>query len=354
MWVKTFRPLYPNLYVFLIAHPGVGKTRTIMEAKHYVQQLPEFHLAPISMTFASLVDSLVKAKRSLIQPDGDLIEYNTMFICADELGTFISKYDNEMCDGLSHFYDPNPYQQVRRTSDINIKIKSPQINLFCGSTPQNLTALLPEKAWGQGFTSRMIMVFSDERIIGDDFAAQIETHSEDLQADLEIINTLTGQFEVTEGYQEAVNNWRQLGEKPVPNHPKLIHYATRRRAHLYKLSMIAAIDRSNTLIITVDDFNRAMGWMLEAEKHMVEIFKAGATNADGQAMDETFHFIMVNDKGHGVPEHKILRFACDRLPLQSARRIVEVMESSGQIFCRGIDRATKYKWYSIVPNTPEI
>jgi Protein of unknown function (DUF3987) len=339
--------MYPNIYTFLVAHPGVGKSRTINEGRHYVQALTEFHLAPISITFASLVDSLVKAKRVIIRPNEDALEYNSMYICADELGTFIHKYDNEMCDGLSHFYDPNPYQQVRRTSDINIKIKSPQINLLCGSTPQNLTDLMPEKAWGQGFTSRLIMIFSDERIVGDDFAESSETFSEDLAADLETINGLIGQFEVTADYRQAVNNWRSLGEPPVPNHPKLIHYVTRRRAHLYKLSMVAAIDRSNALILTRDDFNRAMGWLLEAEDSMTEIFKAGATNADAQAMDEILHLIKINDRGHGISEEKIRFFARDKIPLQSIPRIIEIMECSGQITLRGVDRATKFRYFSV-------
>jgi hypothetical protein len=75
----------------------------INEGKHYIRELPEFHLAPISMTFASLVDSLVKAKRHIIRPGEDPMEYNSMSIFADEMGAFIHKYDNEMIDGLSAF-----------------------------------------------------------------------------------------------------------------------------------------------------------------------------------------------------------------------------------------------------------
>lgn len=347
IWVTTSRPLYPNLYTFLVGHPGVGKSRVMTEARAIVRDLPEFHLAPISMTFASLVDTLVTSKRNIIRPNEDQLEYNCMYICADELGAFISKYDNEMIDGLSAFYDPAPYQQVRRTSELKIKINSPQITLLCGTTPQNLTDLMPEKAWGQGFTSRLIMIFSDQRIIGDDFAPEIKSDMTDIHHDIRIINGLIGQFQVTEDYRTAVNNWRQLGEAPVPAHPKLIHYLTRRRTHLYKLSMISAIDRSNALILTKTDFNRAMGWLLEAESHMSEIFKAGATNADAQAMEEIVHFIRINDKGHGVSEQKITRFAADRIPIHSILRTVEILEKSGQIDLRGIDRATKFRYYSV-------
>jgi hypothetical protein len=350
VWITTSRPLFPNLFVFIVGHPGVGKTRTMREGRKYLEDLPEFHLAPISMTFASLVDSLITAKRTIIHPPHDSLEYNSMYICADELGAFIHKYDNEMIDGLSAFYDPDPYQQVRRTNDLKIKIKSPQLNILCGTTPQNLTDLMPEKAWGQGFTSRLIMAFSDERIIGDDFAPEKARYSKDLEHDMAIINGLIGQFEVTEAYREAVNNWRALGEPPCPSHPKLLHYVTRRRTHLYKLSMISAIDRSNALILTRDDFNRAMNWMVEAEATMPEIFKAGAVNADGQAMEEIVHFIQINDRGHGVSEQKITRFASDRIPLNSVLRAVDILERTGQIHLRGIDRSTKLRFFSAGPD----
>jgi len=39
--------------------------------------------------------------------------------------------------------------------------------------------------------------------------------------------------------------------------------------------MVAAVDRSDTLLLTKDDFNRAMGWLLEAEMNMPDIFRLG-------------------------------------------------------------------------------
>jgi hypothetical protein len=322
----------------------VGKTRTIREARSYVIDLPDFHLAPVSLTFASLVDSLLLAKRMVVRlPDAPL-EYNSMFIAADELGAFVHKYDDEMIAGLSAFYDPDPYSQTRRTRDLKIMIKSPQLNMLCGSTPSNLMKFMPEGAWDQGFTSRLLMVFSDERIVGDDFAPKATSHNAALEHDLRIINQLSGEFTVTPDYRNAVNDWRALGEIPVPNHPKLIHYVTRRRAHLYKLSMIASVDRDNSLLITKDDFNTAMNWLVEAESAMPEIFKAGASSADAQALDEIKYFIKTSQpldpaKG-GVSEQRIVNFARERIPIHSIMRVIDIMQGSGMIKAIGIDKKT--------------
>lgn len=355
VWLQTSAPLYPNLYIFLVGHPGVGKTRTIMAASKFYRELPEFHLAPTSMSMASLVDSLVDAKRTIINLPNVPLEYNSMLICADELSAFMHKFDDEIIGGLTTFYDVTaPYAQRRRGNDLRILIKHPQLSILSGTTPSNLIKFMPENAWDQGFTSRVIMVFSDERIVSDDFFAHT---SRDLPGnmvhDLSLINSLIGQFSATEDFRNAINNWRKVGQEPVPNHPKLLHYNTRRLAHLLKLSMIAAVDTSNQLLLTKEVFNRAMGWLLEAEEVMPEIFKAGSVGADSRAMDEIYHYILASDlKRKGVAEHKIVNFARERVPAHSVMRVLEVMERSGMIRKIAIDEVTGQGLWQGVYETP--
>ena len=348
VWLKTSSPLYPNLYVFLVAHPGVGKTRTVRAVKQYFMEVPDPHIAPTSVTASSLVDALAKAKRTLIRTNEPTVEYNALLICADELTAFMHKYDDEMIGVLSAFYDNDIYGQHRRGNEIRISIKSPQINILSGTTPSNLIKFLPENAWEQGFTSRIILIFSDERTIGDDFADHDSSLSKDIIHDLKCINSLMGEFKVTGDYKEAVNNWRQLGEPPLPNHPKLIHYATRRRVHLYKLSMVSAVDHSDTLLLTKADFNRAMGWLLEAEQAMPDIFAAGAGGADARAMDEIYHLILTAEAASGkpVPEQKINAWARDRVPIYVIKDVIGIMEKTGMIKMSIIDKKTGLRSFS--------
>ena len=330
MWLTTSSNLYPNLYTMLIGHPGTGKTRTIRKAREYMLSLPDFNMGPTSCTAAALVDVLLKAKRFIVQLPDPPLEYNSLTLACDEVGAFMHKYDNEMTAILSAFYDPDPYGQKRRGNDIDIKIKAPQINILAGSTPSNLMELMPEGAWTQGFSSRLMLVFSDERIIGDDFAQEKKPLCPDLLHDLAVISAQVGQYKVTTEYRDAVNNWRALGEEPLPNHPKLLHYNTRRRVHLYKLSIIAAIDRSNVPLLTIEDFNRAAGWLFEVEGLMPEIFKAGASGADAKAQDEIYHFL-VTAGTKGLPEHRVVNFARERIPAHSVMRALDVMHRSGLI-----------------------
>jgi hypothetical protein len=327
--------LHPNIYCALIGHPGTGKTRSIHRARDYYVTIDEPHPAPTSMSAASMIDALKQNKRSVMMPldDGGVepIEYNSMYITADELSAFMHAYDEEAVGTMSAFYDPRAFGQTRRTNELNIKIKSPQLNLIVGTTPSNLLHYMPATAWEQGFTSRIIMIFSDERTVGDDFAEVDNRLNPDLIHDIRSISGLVGKFTVTEEYKTAVSTWRKLGEPPVVSHPKLIHYGTRRRVHLYKLSMVSAIDRSDMLLLTKDDFNRAMNWMTEAEHFMPDIFKAGAGNADAKAMDEIYHYVLTLGAKGPVPERKIVNFAKDYVPLHSIERVIQIMLMAGMV-----------------------
>jgi hypothetical protein len=345
VYLQTSAPLYPNLYVFLVGLPGVGKTRTIFSAANFLREVPDFHLSPTSMSAASLVDALVSAKRNIIRLPDTPLEYNSIMICADELSAFMHKYDDEMIGNLTTFYDVViPYGQQRRGGDIKIKIKNPQVSILTGTTPSNLMKFMPESAWDQGFASRVILIYSDQRIISDDlFAYTKKSLPEDMLHDIKIINGLSGPFEVTSDFKNAINNWRKLGQEPVPNHPKLVNYNNRRLAHLLKLSMVSCVDRANVLLLTKDDFNRAMEWLLIAEHEMPMIFEVGGTSPDSKAMDEIFHYCQVLDKGKGVPEPVLIRRARELVPAQTVLRLFEIMERSGMI--KGVGSSAGVRHY---------
>lgn len=321
-----------------------------MAAKKLLMELPEFHFAPVSMTGASLVDTMVESKRMLIRLPDPAMEYNTCMICADELSAFIHKYDDEMVGILTTFYDVTvPYSQARRGKDLRIKIPHPQLNILSGTTPANLLKFMPENAWDQGFTSRIIMVFSDERPMSEDFfASHGSIDSTGLIHDIKVINSITGPFQLTQEYKDAVNNWRKLKLEPCPDHPKLGHYNTRRLAHLFKLSMVAAVDRGNALLLTKEAFNTAMGWLLEAENYMPDIFKAGSSGGDSAAMDDIYHYVLTMGK---CPEHKLVDFVSQKIPAHSVLRVIELMERSGQIKSQGIDKATGLRVFSAAPRS---
>lgn len=331
VWVTTSSPLYPNTYIVLVGNAGIGKTRPIMAAMSMVKEIPEMHLGATSMTMASMTDYLVEAKRQVIRLPDPPLDYNSMYCIADELSAFMHEFDTGLIAGLTTFYDCVPYSQGRRVGNIKIKINRPQISILAGSTPSNLVNTIPEQAWEQGFTSRVMLIYSEERPIIDVFNTPKKPVPVDMLHDLKQINTLQGEFGWEEEFAVAMHTWKTMGYPPVPTHPKLAHYNSRRFAHLIKLAMVSSVDRGNSLVLTLDDFNRAREWMLEAELRMPSVFKGGSGGVDAKAMDEIHHFVR-SFGDQGVSEQKIVNFA--RLHVQNAysiKTILDVMKASGQL-----------------------
>ena len=336
-WIETsIGTLYPNLYAVIVAPPGVGKSVAIRRSRSAFQALKSHHLASSSVTKASLIDSLYEATRTIVRPDQvpATLLFNSLQVISSEMGVLLPAYDPEFMHVLTDLYDCDVYSERRRTNKLNIEMKAPQINLFAACTPNYLTSVLPEGAWEQGFASRLILIYSGETQIVDLFKEQDDPDDTALKKELGVRADVIGKFRFTPEAAGLITEWRKSGEQPVPDHPKLINYSTRRTSHILKLSMIASMSEGPSLIITDDHIQRALDWLLEAEFFMPEIFKAMSGTTHGQLIEETWHFVYkayMSQKGERKPiaSTRIVNFLQARTPAHNVARVLEVMESAG-------------------------
>lgn len=338
-WVRTSKGvLYPNQYVVLVGPAGVGKslaTNLVYDLLNEIRS-PEnpFHLAPTSLTKASLIDALNDAERRIVRPmDNPAVHsFNSLTVVPNEFSVFLPAWEGDFMATLTDIWDCKHYGENRRTSKIKIDIPRVQLNLFSATTPAQLTNLLPEGAWEQGFMSRVLLIYSGEQPPTDLFnELQFESKMyNDLVADLTKINALWGERFFTDEAKETIRAWAGTGGAPIPDHPKLIGYTARRAAHLLKLCTIASAASTDEPIITIEHVAEALDWLIEAESFMPDIFKSMKVGADARAIDECYHFairLYMKDQSP-VLEHRIVHFLQERVPAQSVSRIIEVMERS--------------------------
>jgi len=343
LWVHTKGSnLYPNLYTILVGPPGVGKSAVLSQVERFLRAVPDIHVAPSSVSAASLVDSLVLANRKIVRPNDipSFMQFHYLTAVASELGVFLPIYDPLFMNSLTKFYDGEHYEERRRTGKTNhTKIEHPHLSIIGGTTPSYLNSFLPEGGWDQGFTSRTIFIYSGEPvftpIFGDDSQySKLEAVYLDLLRDLKSIGGLYGKLSWTPEAAVAIEEWNSAGLPPVPDHNKLVHYNSRRLAHCIKLCMIASISRSNEMVITIEDYQMALGWLLDAEVRVVDIFHSMGVAGDSAAIDDTWDFIfrMYNKQGKKpVGEHSIVNFLRSKVPSHNIMRVIEVMSRAGMI-----------------------
>jgi hypothetical protein len=339
VWLTTAKgKLYPNQYILLVGGAGIGKSLCTSIVYDLLNEIrtPEtpFHIAPTSVTKASLIDALQDAERRIIRPMEipSVISFNSLSIVPNEFGVFLPSWEGDFMSALTDLWDCKNYSETRRTSKININIPHSQLNLFSATTPVYLNNLLPEGAWEQGFMSRMMIVFSGEVIYTNLFDL-LETDSAawaDLVHDLKEIYKVYGEVQVTDEAKEAINEWSKAGGPPIPDHPKLSSYCARRAAHVLKLCIIAALASDSEKIVTIDHFAEAIDWLTQLEFYMPDVFKSMKTGGDGRAIEECWHFayqVFLKTKAP-VPEHRIVQFLQERVPVHNITRLLDVMERS--------------------------
>lgn len=337
VWSSIYElQLFANTYIVLVGPPGGGKSLAVKEVEALWRELPDTHVAPTSVSKASLADALFEAKRQIIRLQDTpptTVEYNALLICASELGLFMPNYESEFIMAMIAFYDGDYYDERKRTGTIKVKIPRPHLQLLSATTPQFLGKYFAEGTWDQGFNSRTIYAYSGESFATDPFAKrEILGDRESLLDGLKkIVETMYGEMTWSREAKIAHQAWLVADEPPKPTHTRLQYYLTRRKTHIIKLAMIAAASRFS-MTITQDDYATAMGWLLEVEEHMPDIFKAMTVGSDAIAMDDAFGFLFTEYmKGGGktpVMEHRIVNFLKERLPAHSVMRSIEIMLKS--------------------------
>jgi len=338
------RLAYPNLYTMLVAPPGVGKY--IIEDVNELwastfepgTRAPAFHVAPTSMTKASLVDKLAKSKTTRLAAKGPPVEYHSLLVAAEEFGVFLPAYDNEFIGTLNKIYNNPPvHSEERRHGPAReVVIDLPQLNILAGVQPGWLSEIFPEVAWSTGLTARIIMVYSSEESVRDPFAVDRGQHLDHdaVTQQLGELSQLYGELGWEPNAQERWTTWVMAGCPPVPMHSKLEHYNRRRRLHVLKLAMVSAISRGGRSAIALQDVDRAIEWLVEVEQLMPDIFRAMVGRSDHQVMEELHFFASKLWRVHSqepISPDKFWAFLRQRVPSDKIQKILQAAERSGMI-----------------------
>ncbi len=336
VWTQFGRQrLHPNLFVFLVGPPGVGKTVAINPIGVLLRKSAAVTLAPNDITKQGLLDSLAGCAKGTVF-EGRPFDYHFMAILVAELSNFMSKYDDALAGLMTDLFDCPPVNEEKKRSGAGKMIPSPGISLLVGTATKNLGSTISDEMWGSGFMARVILVYSSEVIHPADIFAQID-HDEVLATEivegLKRIGERKGGMEWDAEAKELLLNFKLTQSEGAPLHNRLENYTTRRWLHLGKLCMIAALS-DERMAVEADDFNTALGWLTEAESFMPEVFKDMVHHEDGQIYEEMRQFVfhMHFRSGHkAIPASILYEWLSKRVSSYSIQRMLEVAEVAGYI-----------------------
>ncbi len=284
--------IYPNHFIMLIGSPAARKSSAIkagtklLKAADYTtisrgRTSKEKFLLDLS---GHVDDTGMSHNPALALSDGNKVAIQNLFdtdladlgtndepcetlIAADEFNNYIGTGNFEFISLLGELWDVPPDYPVRVKNSKSYTINKPCVNIIAGNTPTGFAAAFPPDILGQGFASRLILVYGERTNIRTTLPKQ---------PDAEVVATLAhhlqqvrllvcGEFNIDlggaayEALDKLYKNWKSLEDTRFSN------YSGRRFSHLLKLSLLFAANKLRTDIRLEDVI--AANTLLTATEH---------------------------------------------------------------------------------------
>lgn len=168
--------IFPNQYIMLIGEAGSRKSVAIKYSKKLLAKTGYdkfsaekttkekflLDLEGLEDNEKELTDATVM--QNLFGQDVGSMEPKEVYIVADEFNDFMRTGDMEfhsMLGALWDYDDETGQYKQRLKNSKSIAIYQPTINLLGGNTHEGFAEMFPPQAIGQGFLSRMLLIFSE-------------------------------------------------------------------------------------------------------------------------------------------------------------------------------------------------
>lgn len=324
--------LYPNMYVVLVGpSANARKGEPLVIARDIVEGINLYTIGEDSTPEALIRD--IKGSEITFQDTstGDWKWQSPVAGFMEELAVFTGRHNTTFLAYLTNWYDSRDRWTRRTKHQGHDEIIGMSFNFIASTAPDWLPHILTKEAVGGGFTSRCIFVVEERKrktVVDPNANPPPKKLREDLMHDLEIINTLNGEYDWSKEAKEAYEEWYETEDKKLMKgghlfgDPALDGYAGRRPAHIRKISMALSASHSDGLVISIDDFNRAKALMNLTEKKLNKIFSGIGRGKYVIETDLVINYLRSNKR---VSRARLLKDLRRDLDKESFKAIMEIL-----------------------------
>lgn len=277
--------IFPNQYVLLVGTPGTrkstaaaikkrilkaatgvrfapadtaGQRQGLVEAMKGSDQSKEFiHNIELNSRDDSITGlTLADLAQATDEPDEDEAQFisaadkHHIAVISGEFSRFIGQNSLQMLDFLTAMWDGEDYEYKTKTGESILK--NPLLNILGCTTPTQIANSMPPAAGGQGFLSRIILVYGTRKYkqVPRPSTPPVELVDKVKQHLNKIYYELSGAFDETHdgrAYSESLYDY------PLEiTDSRFGYYNERRYTHLIKLSMVLCAARGDRVITKTD------------------------------------------------------------------------------------------------------
>jgi hypothetical protein len=338
IWIdQAYFKWYPNIYLLLVAPPGVvAKSTTADLGVDLLRAVPGVQFGPDVVTWQALFDAFRDVHEGVTYA-GEVLEMSALTISASEFGNFLRPDDREMVDQLVNIWDGKPVKKRTRMDGEQI-IQNPCLNLIGCTTPSWIAGNFPEYLIGGGLTSRMVFVYAETKFqyVAYPFQKVPKNHGlkrDALVRDLERISLLLGEVTLSSDALEWGNEWyenfHKVESKKI-DETLLGGYINRKQVLAHKVAMCIVASRGDRLIIEKEDLERSVALLTELERDMPKVYSRIGMSPEAVAGDQVLSFL--KREGGKVPFITLYRYMHKLFPNpERFNEVVLGLKESGRL-----------------------
>lgn len=274
--------LYPNLYTMLIGSPGTKKSSAIkIGAKLLKQAGYNTFAAKKTRQEKFLLDLAEQSERKAVSGSngdiaaggGDILDANLWgedideadnyidkpaaecFIAADEFNNFIGLGNLDFVSILGELWDYEGVYDYKLKNSKSVYIPNPTLSILGGNTPTGFAQAFPTESIGQGFFSRLLLIYGEPSGVKYTFppAPDVAMQTRLIALLHRIKSEVVGELRMTTPAMDLLDriykSWEGIDDL------RFEHYTNRRLTHLLKLTLVLTASRISTSIEIEDIIN---------------------------------------------------------------------------------------------------
>ena len=277
--------MYPNLYVVLVAEPGVArKTQAISYGTRLINEISGIKISSDAITKEALIEEIIGAEYDEPMRDGSIFKHSSISVISREFESFIGqkKENTKMVVFLTDMFDVEELPWKYRTRNKGSEV-APAVffNLLAATTPDSLASSLPPSAIGGGLTTRMIFVWASgmtNKVPIPELSERVLKLKDLLIHDLSVISRITDGYDFSASCRDEwirwYNNYDQLSARRLCKDTAFNGWYSRKPMFILKLALILTASRTNSQSIAWSQFEEAISLIEEVESLMGRTFSS--------------------------------------------------------------------------------
>lgn len=254
--------IYPNMYCMLIGNPGTRKSTAIKVMKKLLVGAGYTTIAANKTSKEKWMIDLSEGIGTSPADMDSMMEQNLWgapsstpsecFIMADEFNNFLGTGNLDFISLLTELWDYEGTFENKIKTGKSVIIPDPTISILGGNTPTGFSSAFPTEILGQGFFSRLLLVYGEPNGRRITFPkAPCAAQTAELIALLHQIRTsCMGTATLTHGAELLIDKIYRLNSQL--DDIRFESYYSRRLQHLLKLCLIICAARCSTKITERD------------------------------------------------------------------------------------------------------